>query len=70
MPLNNININPHKVASSLDSLNNQSKMDNFNTNVLGNTYKESRLASMSHIMILKPKYKNYVVPVLPGQFIK
>jgi hypothetical protein len=70
MSLNNININPQKMASSLDYLSNQAKMNNFNENVLGSNYKESRLASMSHVMILKPKYKNYVIPVLPGQFIK
>jgi hypothetical protein len=71
MPLNNININNlKKVASSLDSLSNQNKLNNFNENVLGNSYKESRLSSMSHIMVLKPKYKNYVIPVLPGQFLK
>jgi hypothetical protein len=70
MPLNNINVNPKKMATSLDSLSNQNKINNFNQNVIGNVYNEQRLSAMSHIMILKPKHKNYVVPVLPGQFIK
>jgi hypothetical protein len=68
MPLNNININFMKVPSSLDSLSNQTNSNNFQN--IGNSYKESRLSSMSHIMVLKPKYKNYVIPVLPGQFLK
>lgn len=58
-----------KIVSSIVSLQNQ-KLSNFNNTVLGSGYNESRLSSMSHIKQIAPRYKNYVIPLLPGVFNK
>lgn len=55
-----------KIVSSINSLTQQNKLVSFNQNVVGNFYNENRLSSMSHIKQINPKYKNYIIPVLPG----
>ena len=42
----------------------------FVQNPLEAVYTENRLQSMSHIKQMKPKYKNFIIPVLPGAFNK
>lgn len=38
--------------------------------IIKTAYNENRLKSMSHIKQINPKYRNYVIPVLPGAFNK
>jgi hypothetical protein len=38
--------------------------------IIKNVYTENRLKSMSHIKQINPKFRNYIIPVLPGAFNK
>jgi hypothetical protein len=37
---------------------------------IGSNYIENRLHSMSHIKLINPKYRNIIIPVLPGAINK
>jgi hypothetical protein len=43
---------------------------NITQSIIKNSYNENRLKSMSHIKQINPKYRNYIIPVLPGAFNK
>ena len=38
--------------------------------IIKSAYNDNRLKSMSHIKQINPKYRNYIIPVLPGAFNK
>ncbi len=48
----------------------QTQPTNITQSIIKNAYNENRLKSMSHIKQINPKYRNYVIPVLPGAFNK
>ena len=43
---------------------------NYQTSHLINIYNENRLAAMSHIKQMNPKYRNLIIPVLPDSINK
>jgi hypothetical protein len=58
----NKNISHDKIPPSLPS--------NISQIIIKTAYNENRLKSMSHIKQINPKYRNYIIPVLPGAFNK